>query len=76
MNVTVHQGKRYQAKIRLGMFEQVASNGTLKERFEGAGFSEVTVQGEGRDRWAFGIWPGQSASAAVPEQVVEVTEIP
>jgi hypothetical protein len=63
MIFTVKRGKRYRAHVRLGIFEQIVSDTVLAEKFATAGFSNVQVVGEGRERWAFGTWLGADASA-------------
>ncbi len=75
MNVTVRHAKRYRAHIHLGFFEQVVSDAAIKEKFEAVGFQGVSVVGEGRERWAFGTWPGADTTAEMPEQVTEAVEI-
>ncbi|AKU93346.1 hypothetical protein AKJ09_00078 [Labilithrix luteola] len=74
MKFTVHSNKRYAATIKLGFFERLASNDTIAEKLRFAGFIEVNVVGEGRDRTAFGTWPGADASAELPSQIVSVVE--
>lgn len=76
MIYTAHQGKRYRATIRLGMFEQVASNTTIMGKLVDAGFSEVKVWGSGRDRFAEARWQSATRSAALPDQITNVVEIP
>ena len=44
---TVHRGARYRATIRLGVFQSVASNQQVADRFTVVGFTEVTVTGAG-----------------------------
>jgi hypothetical protein len=71
--MTLVQGARYRARIRLGMFEQIAANGTIRERLEEAGFADVTVIGTGRDRQADGVWGQPTSDVTLPEQVVAGT---
>lgn len=75
MTFTVRTGRRYRAHVHLGLFEQVASDATLAEKFAAVGFANVSVVGEGRERWAFGTWPGADATAELPDQIVAVTEV-
>ena len=75
MNFYAKQGKRYRAKIRLGLFEQIASNEDIAQRFRAAGLVQVTVQGSGRDRWAFGVWPGKDVAVQLPEQIQGIDEV-
>ena len=72
---TVRQGRRYRARIELGLFEQVASNGMIAERLREAGFAEVNVTGEGRTREAEALWPVADTSAEIPAQIAEIEEI-
>jgi hypothetical protein len=72
---TVESGKRYRARIRLGFFEGVASNRTIADKLEEAGFVNVVVTGGGRDRVAEGTWPGATTSADMPDQIKSVDVI-
>ena len=72
---TVRQGRRYRAFINLGWLEQIASNDMIANELESAGFAEVSVTGSGRERIAEAVWPHADASADVPSQVSEVTEV-
>ena len=49
---TVRQGKRYRATIALGMLERFASNDIIASRLQEAGFTEVSVSGNGATRHA------------------------
>ncbi|HKA47630.1 MAG TPA: hypothetical protein VKD68_05685 [Methyloceanibacter sp.] len=72
---TVRQGRRYRATISLGWLEQVASNETIADKLRDAGFTEVSVTGDGRMRQAEVLWPGPDATADVPSQVASIDEI-
>jgi hypothetical protein len=72
---TVHQGKRYRAIIRLGVFQGWASNETVAAKFLEAGFTDVEVKGSGRNRLGKGLWPLPDASAEVPPEIISVDEI-
>ena len=72
---TVRQGRRYRATISLGWLEQVASNETIADKLHDAGFTEVSVTGDGRMRQAEALWPGPDATADVPSQVASIDEI-
>ena len=74
-NFTVQKGKRYQARIRLGLFTSVASNEEVADKFREAGFTEVSVSGSGRERQGEGLWPHPDASAEVPDEITSVEEI-
>jgi predicted ABC-class ATPase len=76
--MTLTKGARYHARIRLGLFEQVAGNRAIRERLEDAGFVGVTVVGSGRDREADGVWGRLTQDVTLPEQVVasSVTCVP
>lgn len=75
MKYTCHKGKRYAARISLGVFEQFASNDLIVKKFQDAGFHDVNVHGEGAERIAHGTWTGDDASAEMPSQITEVKEI-
>ena len=72
---TVRQGKRYRATISLGWLERWASNDTIAERLRAAGFTDVIVSGSGATRVAEGGWSAADASAEMPAQITQVTEI-
>lgn len=72
---TVKQGKRYKATINLGLVQSLASNEAVAEKFEQAGFTQVTVAGSGRTRSGEGVWPHPDASAEIPPEIVSVDEI-
>lgn len=74
-NFTVRQGQRYRAVIRLSLLEQLAGNEVIGERLRDAGFIDVEVTGQGAMRRAEATWSKEDASAPLPSQVVEVTEI-
>ena len=65
-------GTRYTATLRLGVFEQVASNDMVASKLTDAGFVSVTVWGSGRDRFATGEWGGATQEATLPDQVRKV----
>ncbi len=68
--MTLVEGLRYRARIHLGMFEQVASNESIRERLEGAGFMNVAVGGSGHDRFAEGTWGWPSQDVDLPSEIV------
>ena len=72
---TVHQGKRYRATIALGLLERWASNDTIADRLEAAGFTEMSISGSGRTRIAEALWPGSDATADLPQQITQVLEL-
>jgi hypothetical protein len=72
---TVHQGKRYRASISLGMLESFASNDTIAERLQTAGFIDISVSGVGRTRIAEALWRDADATAELPKQITEVVEL-
>jgi hypothetical protein len=74
-NVTVRQGKRYRASIKLGLLEQFADNGMIEGKLRAAGFSDVSVSGKGALRTAEAVWPNEDASAPLPSQVSSLVEI-
>jgi hypothetical protein len=69
---TVQKGKRYQARIRLGLFQGVASNELVADKFREVGFTEVSMSGSGRDRFGAGLWPHPDATAEVPDEITSI----
>jgi len=69
---TVHQNKHYRATIKLGMFQSIAGNEAVADKFREAGFVEVKVTGSGRTRTATGLWPHKDATAEIPNEVTEI----
>jgi hypothetical protein len=74
-SVTVRQGKRYRASIKLGLLEQLADNGMIEGKLRAAGFADVSVSGKGALRTAEAVWPNEDASAPLPPQVNSLVEI-
>jgi hypothetical protein len=74
---TVRKGKRYRATIRLGLFQSVASNEQVADKFREAGFTNVSISGSGRVRMGMGLWPHADATADVPDEItaIEVIEV-
>ena len=72
---TVHQGKRYRARISLGWIERIASNETIADRLRAAGFTDIAISGSGSIRMAEALWPQPDATAEMPKQIVEVVEV-
>jgi hypothetical protein len=72
---TVRQGRRYRATISLNLWEQIASNDMISQQLIDAGFTDVMVTGGGQTREAEAVWPGADASAEIPSQIAEITEI-
>lgn len=66
------QGTAYKAKIELGFFESLASNGAIRAKLEEAGFVNVIVLGGGGARYATGIWSLPTQEADLPSQVKRV----
>jgi hypothetical protein len=73
--MTLTKGARYRARLRLGIFEGLASNATIEAKLEEAGFADVTVTGSGRDRFAEGMWGRLTAAVELPDQVVAGTVV-
>lgn len=71
----VEKGKRYQARINLGLLQSVASNEMVADKFREAGFADVVVKGSGRTRQATALWSNDDASAEIPPEVAEITMI-
>lgn len=72
---TVQKGKRYRARISLGLLQSVASNEMVADKFREVGFTDVTVTGSGRTRHAKGLWPHDEASAEIPDEVSNIEPI-
>jgi hypothetical protein len=72
---TVRQGGRYRATLTLGWLERWASNDLIAEKLRAAGFSDITVAGSGWTRIAEASWPGPDATAEMPSQITEVTDL-
>ncbi len=73
--VTVRQGKRYRASIKLGLLEQLADNGMIEGKLRAEGFADVCVSCIGALRTAEAVWPNEDASAPLPSQVSSLVEI-
>jgi hypothetical protein len=69
---TVRKGKRYRARIRLGLFQGVASNELVADKFRELGFTEVSVSGSGRDRLSTGVWPHPDVTAEIPDEITSI----
>lgn len=74
-NFTVRRNRRYRATIQLGLIEQLAGNDTIANALRDAGFTEVSVAGNGSMRHAQARWPEDDASAPLPSQIISVAEI-
>jgi hypothetical protein len=73
---TVEKGKRYRARINLGLLQSIASNDMVAEKLRDAGFTDVVVVGSGSARTAEGVWPRDSASADIPDEVSDISVSP
>lgn len=47
----------------------------LAQRIADAGFTEVEVTGDGRERKAKALWPLDDATAEIPSQISKIVEI-
>ena len=72
---TVRRGQRYRATITLGIIEQFADNEMIAGKLAEAGFSDVAVSGSGGTRQAEASWSKDDASAPLPSQITEITEV-
>src|ERR1700745_160452 len=72
---TVHEGKRYQAILKLTGIEQLAENALIARKFTELGFSGVRVSGAGATRRVEGVWPRKDTSARMPPQIMRVAEL-
>lgn len=78
MSFPIRNGSRYRAEIHLSGIESWASNATVRQKLEEAGFGRVVVKGYGGKRIAEGVWLGESVEDAVhliPSQVYSVEEV-
>ena len=73
---TVRKGRRYRATIVLSGLKRLASNETIAEVLRKVGFTEVSVEGSGRTRYATALWPKADATADIPPEVEKVEEMP
>jgi hypothetical protein len=71
----VRQGRRYHATVKLGGFEQWATNETIANRLRRLGFTEIEVKGSGPIREAQARWPGPDATSSIDEHLVNVFEL-
>jgi hypothetical protein len=72
---TVRKGKRYRAAISLGWLEAMVGNDRVAQQIADAGFTDVEVRGQGREREAEALWPLEDATAEIPRQIREIVEI-
>ena len=72
---TVREGKRYRARIRLGVLEAIASNAKITEELQKLGFVDITASGSGRDRVAEGMWPVTDTTAEIPDRIASLEEL-
>lgn len=72
---TVHQGRHYRATIALNWAEQFATNEMIAQRLRDAGFTEVSVSGNGHSREATALWSHKDATAQIPSQVSSIQEL-
>lgn len=75
MQFNLQRGRRYRTTIALGFVERLASNDVIADKFRAAGFSDVTVTGEGGTRYAEGVWAVDDLEPSMPPQITEVTEV-
>ena len=68
-HVEIH---RYWAAILLGWLESWAGNDMVARQIADAGFTEVEVTDDGRERDAKGLWPLDDATAEIPRQIREI----
>jgi len=71
----LRQGKRYRATISLGMLQSFADNDLIAGKLIEAGFADVSVSGSGGTRVAEARWPLADATAPMPSEVTDVTEV-
>jgi hypothetical protein len=61
------KGQRYAADVTLGWLEKIASNDTIKKKFEDLGFAFVAVDGSGKARAASGVWTGDTGDVDIAD---------
>ena len=76
MSMQLQNGRRYTADIELGALESLAGNSTVQRKLEDAGFTNVLVTGDGRQRAAMGTWGGSTRAVDLPSQVRNVRLCP
>lgn len=69
----LEKDKVYTADIELSWLESMASNGTIENKLTTAGFTEVTVWGDGMSRIARGKWPHETREVTLPKQIKNVS---
>lgn len=72
---TLVHGKKYQAKIHLPGFEDMASNDKIMNMLVSYGFSDVEVTGDGRDREGSATWNGETVTGPLDRHIVEISEV-
>jgi len=72
MKYTVKTGMRYYAQIKLTGFEVLASNEQIAAKLAAAGFSHISVTGNGDYRGASATWLGKDATADIPSEIYHV----
>lgn len=73
---TVRTGRRYRARVTLGVLEQFASNDKVGDVIAGFGFSDVVVTGSGRTRQAEATWSGADTTAPIDARLSDIAELP
>ena len=69
---TVEKGRHYRAQISLGPLQSSASNKIVADKFREVGFTNVAVTGNGRTRYARGLWPHDDAAAVIPSEISHI----
>lgn len=72
---TLVHGRRYQAKIHLPGFEDMASNDKITDMLAGYGFSDIEVTGDGRNREGSATWNGETVTGPLDRHIVEISEV-
>lgn len=68
-------GTKYAADINLSWLEKVASDETIKGKFEAIGFTNVVVLGDGKHRTATGIYSGKTEDVELLPEISNVTVV-
>lgn len=75
MKYTVKNGVRYYAQIKLTGFEVLATNEQIAEKLKAAGFTDISVTGDGDYRGASATWIGKDTTANIPSEIYHIEVI-
>ncbi len=72
---TLVKGKRYQAKIHLPGFEDMASNEKIIDMLTEYGFTDIEVIGYGRTREGSATWSNETVTGPLDRHIIEISEV-